>query len=68
MLEATGKERAYLIGVLTIVFALFNITSPKVFGPEWGEWTDAHSLVCAGALLTYCSAVWQATRRFVNLK
>ena len=68
MLEATGKERAYLIGVLIVVFALFNITSPKVFGPEWGEWTDAHSLVCAGALLTYSAAVWQAPRRFVNLK
>jgi len=68
LLAAVGKERAYLITVLAAVFALLNITSPKVFGPEWGEWTDAHSLVCAGALLTYSAAVWQATRRFVNLK
>ena len=65
---ATEKRRAYLIAVLIAVFALFNITSPKVFGPEWGEWTDAHSLVAAGALLVYCAAVWQATRRFVNLE
>ena len=68
MLEASGKERAYLTGVLIAVFALFNITSPKVFGPEWGEWTDAHSLVCLGALVTYSAALWQAPHRFVNLK
>jgi alpha-1,2-mannosyltransferase len=67
-LAATEKRRAYLIAALAAVFALFNITSPKVFGPEWGEWTDAQSLVCAGALITYSAAVWQATRRFVNLK
>jgi Glycosyltransferase family 87 len=67
-LAAPEKRRAYLIAVLIAVFALFNITSPKVFGPGWGEWTDAHSLVAAGALLTYFAAVWQATRRFVNLE
>lgn len=66
-LAATEKRRSYLIAVLVALFALFNITSPKVFGPEWGEWTDAHSLVCAGALLSFSVAVWQATRRFVNL-
>jgi hypothetical protein len=67
-LAATEKRRMPLIAVLIAVFALLNITSPKVFGPEWGEWTDAHSLVCAGALLIYSTSVWQATRRFVNLK
>jgi alpha-1,2-mannosyltransferase len=67
-IKATGKRRAYIIAVLIAVFALFNVTSPRLFGPEWGEWTDAHSLVCAGALLTCFASVWQATRRFVNLR
>lgn len=67
-LAATGRRRAYLVAVLAAVFALFNVTSPRVFGPEWGEWTDAHSLVCAGALVTCSAAVWQASRHFVNLK
>jgi alpha-1,2-mannosyltransferase len=67
VLDARLPRRAYLIFVLVAVFALFNITSPKVFGPDWGEWTDAHSLVFAGTVLTYFAVVWQATRRFVNL-
>jgi hypothetical protein len=67
-LVAGEKRRPYLAAALAAAFALFNVTSPKVFGPEWGEWTDAHSLVSAGALVIYSAAVWQATRRFVNLK
>jgi alpha-1,2-mannosyltransferase len=57
MLSPTEKRRAYIIGAIISIFALFNITSPKLFGPEWGEWTDAHSLVCAGAALMFISIV-----------
>jgi len=68
MQAAPEKQRPYIVAVLIAVFALFNVTSPKLFGPQWGEWTDVHSLVCAGALLTYSAAVWQASRSFVKLK
>lgn len=67
-LAANERRRACPASALAAAFALFNLTSPRLFGPEWGEWADAHSLVSAGALVVYSAAVWQATRRFVNLK
>ena len=55
--------------VLIIVFALFNLTSPKIVGLSVAEWADAHSLVFAGAALLFAaSAFWHRDGGFVNLK
>ncbi len=55
--------------VLIIVFALFNLTSPKIVGLSFAEWADAHSLVFAGAVLLFAaSAFWHRDGGFVNLK
>lgn len=66
-LQTSETRRGYLVATLVAVFALFNLTSPKVVGPRGGEWTDAHSMVFAGAMLIFIACVWRAPRRFVNL-
>ncbi|GEM_PF-986417 len=55
--------------VLIIVFALFNLTSPKIVGLSIAEWSDENSLVfAAAALLFAASAFWHQGEGFVNLK
>jgi alpha-1,2-mannosyltransferase len=66
-LRLSKISRACLIASLILVFALFNLTSPKVLGLAISEWADAHSLVFAGALLVLIACVWQASLGFVNL-
>jgi alpha-1,2-mannosyltransferase len=66
--EVKAHRVAALI-VLIVVFALFNLTSPKIVGLSIAEWADAHSLVfAAAALLFAASALWHRAEAFVNLK
>ena len=51
--EEQKRQRLLLITVLVLVFALFNLTSPKLLGIPAAEWCDAHSFVFLGALLIY---------------
>jgi len=64
--RARGTRRAILIGVLAVIFVLFNLTSPRVIGLQSAEWADAHSLVFIGALLTFVASVY--TARFAAKK
>jgi alpha-1,2-mannosyltransferase len=50
--------RAILIAVLVLVFALFNLTSPRLIGIAAAEWCDAASLVLIGGLLIYATWLW----------
>ncbi len=55
--EELKRRRVLLIAALLAVFALFNLTSPKLLGIPAAEWCDAHSLVFLGAFLLYCAAI-----------
>jgi hypothetical protein len=58
------RRSAFAIGtVLLAVFALFNLTSPHVIGLAAAEWSDAHSLIFAGALLLFIAPVAVAMMR-----
>ena len=61
--SARGSRRAALIACLVLVLALFNLTSPRVIGLQAAEWADQHSLVFAGAMLTFLASVWTALVR-----
>lgn len=50
------------MGLLAVVFTLFNLSSPKLVGVAAGEWADAHSLIFAGALLLYVGTLIRAWR------
>ncbi|HWN98847.1 MAG TPA: glycosyltransferase family 87 protein [Blastocatellia bacterium] len=56
-----GSRRATVTSVLALIFALFNLTSPRVIGLQAAEWADAHSLVFFGALLIFAASVWMAS-------
>lgn len=63
---ATSKQKplASIIAiVLTVTFALFNLTSPKIIGLAAAEWADAHSLILAGAALIYSAVIYTLKRR-----
>jgi alpha-1,2-mannosyltransferase len=64
--EALGEKakarKVILTGVLTVVFALFNLASPKLIGIAAAEWCDAHSFIFLGALLLYLTVVSQVWR------
>jgi hypothetical protein len=53
--RALGKQTATPAKwtILLIIFAFFNLTSPKIIGGAASEWCDAHSLVFFGALILY---------------
>ncbi len=51
-----------LITVLIAVFALFNLTSPRIIGLAASEWVDRHSLIFSGAMLIYLASIWFAWR------
>lgn len=49
--QAEPRVKRFALATLTITFALFNLTSPKIIGVAAAEWCDAHSLVFIGAVL-----------------
>jgi hypothetical protein len=55
-------RRWAIVVALVLIFALFNLTSPKVIGLAAAEWADEHSLVFVGALINYVAA--QLTTKF----
>ncbi|MEW6127756.1 MAG: glycosyltransferase family 87 protein [Acidobacteriota bacterium] len=57
------QQRKYPICILLVLlFALFNLTSPKLIGIAAAEWCEAHSLVFAGALLINIACLYLALR------
>jgi alpha-1,2-mannosyltransferase len=44
-------------------FMLFNLTSPTVIGLPAAEWSDSHSLVLGGALITFIACIVELTSR-----
>ncbi|MGA9769077.1 MAG: glycosyltransferase family 87 protein [Blastocatellia bacterium] len=46
-----------IIAVLIIAFIVFTLTSHRLIGKLAAGWADAHSLICAGALLIFFTAV-----------
>lgn len=51
--EKEKPKRYVLLGLLALIFGLFNLTSPKLIGLVAAEWCDAHSLIFMGAMLLY---------------
>ena len=51
------RRRAVLIVLLVVVFALFNLTSPRLIGVAAAEWCDGASLALAGGLLVYAATL-----------
>jgi alpha-1,2-mannosyltransferase len=49
--------------VAVLIFAIFNLTSPKVIGLAAAEWVDAHSLIFVGALIAYVATVFAILSR-----
>lgn len=64
--RASTVVQRFLTGsVLLITFGIFNLTSPRIVGLSAAEWSDAHSLVFAGALLVFvASLVSPLARKF----
>ena len=52
-----------LVAVLIAVFALLNLTSPRIIGLAASEWFDRHSLICAAAVLIYLATIFLTWRR-----
>ena len=63
--KTSGKARKLIAVTLAAAFVLFNLTSPHVIGLAAAEWSDAHSLIFAGALLIFiaCAASTQLAER-----
>lgn len=57
------RTRHLLYATFAIVFALFNLTSPRLIGVAAAEWCDAHSFVFAGAMILFFAAIWRAADR-----
>ena len=51
--EQRPRRRAVLMALPVVIFALFQLTSPRLIGVRAAEWCDAASLVLAGGLLVY---------------
>jgi alpha-1,2-mannosyltransferase len=73
LIEKDKPRKILLFSLLALVFALFNLTSPKLIGVAVAEWCDAHSLIFIGAMMLYAGSImcaWQssssATRPFKN--
>jgi hypothetical protein len=66
--ESSQARKRLLVAVLTLLFALSNLTSRNLFGDGFSSWCDARSLVLAAAFVAYVTAVWQGAWQFVNLK
>jgi hypothetical protein len=53
MRKAAELIRNLSPATLCLIFAVFNLTSPKIIGTAAAEWSDEHSLVFAGALTLF---------------
>ncbi len=51
--QQESRMKRFLFVTLFTVFALFNLTSPKIIGIAAAEWCDAHSLVFIGAMIVF---------------
>lgn len=60
---STKAWRLLIATTLLATFLLFNLTSPRLIGLAAGEWSDAHSLVFAGAMLVFMLSVADALMR-----
>jgi hypothetical protein len=49
-----------LLATLFMVFALFNLTSPKIIGITAAEWCDQHSFIFAGGFILYLALVFNS--------
>ena len=52
-----GRARLLAAATLGVAFLLLNLTGTHVIGLAAAEWADAHSLVFAGALITFICCV-----------
>jgi len=52
-----GKRGSLAALSLVASLILFNLTSPRVIGLPAAEWADSHSLVLAGALITFVACI-----------
>jgi hypothetical protein len=55
--EQAPLAKNLLLATLYSVFALFNLTSPKIIGIAAAEWCDQHSLIFAGAFILYLALI-----------
>lgn len=62
-LSPARSRTKYLAAVLALVFALFNLTSPKILGLAVAEWCDQHSFGFFGALILYFCTIGLALRK-----
>jgi alpha-1,2-mannosyltransferase len=60
--NGSTRSRFLIAATLIAVFALFNLTSPRVVGLAAAEWADAHSLVLGGGLIVFVVSVAAALR------
>jgi hypothetical protein len=67
LMKASSKARYVIASALTVSFALFNLTSPRVIGLAAAEWADAHSLILAGALLIFVVCIASAHWKSISL-
>jgi hypothetical protein len=58
--EKDKRTKYLLVSLLGVVFAFFNLTSPKIIGLAGAEWSDAHSLIFAGGMLLYIGSMIRA--------
>lgn len=57
--EKKFQHKVILITILAIVFALFNLTSPRLIGTTAAERCDAASLILIGGILIYAIWLWR---------
>ena len=60
--QPRSKTRFGVVAVLIAVFALLNLTSPRIIGLAASEWVDRHSLTCAAAVLIYLATIFLTWR------
>jgi alpha-1,2-mannosyltransferase len=65
--EVRSPLHRVVLAALLAVFVLFNLTSARVVGRVWSEWSDAQSLPFVGALIVYImvavsALAWRNTR------
>jgi alpha-1,2-mannosyltransferase len=53
-----GLNRRLAGGAIAAAFVLFTLTSPTLVGARSAEWADNHSLVLAGALITFLAVLF----------
>jgi hypothetical protein len=59
--EYAPLAKKLLLATLFMVFALFNLTSPKIIGITAAEWCDQHSFIFAGAFILYLALIFNSS-------